>query len=104
MILSIVGARPQFIKAAVVSRGFAAAGIEERIVHTGQHYDDTMSGRFLRELGIDNIIANLDCGSGSHAKQTAHMMIGLEEVMLEHARRIKAVLVYGDTNSSIAAA
>ena len=61
---SVVGARPQFIKAAVVSRGFAAADIEERIVHTGQHYDDTMSGRFLRELGIDNIITNLACGSG----------------------------------------
>jgi UDP-N-acetylglucosamine 2-epimerase len=104
LILSVVGARPQFIKAAVVSRGFAAAGIEERIVHTGQHYDDAMSGRFLRELGIDNVIANLGCGSGSHANQTARMMTALEEIMLEHARRVRAVLVYGDTNSSIAAA
>ena len=104
MILSVVGARPQFIKAAVVSRGFAASGIDERIVHTGQHYDDAMSGRFLRELGIDNIIANLTCGSGSHAKQTAQMMTALEEVMMAHAGSIEAVLVYGDTNSSIAAA
>lgn len=104
MIISVVGARPQFIKAAVVSRGFSAAGIEEWIVHTGQHYDDAMSGRFLRELGINNVFANLACGSGSHAKQTAQMLIGLEEIMLEHARRIKAVLVYGDTNSSVAAA
>jgi UDP-N-acetylglucosamine 2-epimerase len=104
LIISVVGARPQFIKAAAVSRGFAAAGIEERIVHTGQHYDDAMSGRFLRELGIHNMIANLDCGSASHATQTAQMMTGLEAIMLEHARTIRAVLVYGDTNSSIAAA
>jgi UDP-N-acetylglucosamine 2-epimerase len=63
-----------------------------------------MSGRFLRELGIDNIIANLACGSGSHANQTAQMMTGLEKLMLLNAQHIKAVLVYGDTNSSIAAA
>jgi len=104
LILSVVGARPQFIKAAVVGRAFAAAGIREAIIHTGQHYDDAMSGQFLRELSIDNVIENLQCGSGSHATQTAQMMTGLERVMLEHARAIRAVLVYGDTNSSIAAA
>ncbi len=102
--LSVVGARPQFIKAAVVTRAFAAAGLEERIVHTGQHYDDAMSGRFLRELGIDNVVANLECGSGSHAKQTAQMMIGIEDVMRGYEGCVRAVLVYGDTNSSIAAA
>jgi UDP-GlcNAc3NAcA epimerase len=104
MILSVIGARPQFIKAAVVSRALAAAGIAEAVVHTGQHYDDAMSGRFLRELKIDNIIANLNCGSGSHATQTAEMMVALEKLMIEHADEIRAVLVYGDTNSSIAAA
>lgn len=104
MILSVVGARPQFIKAAVVSRAFATAGIREEIVHTGQHYDDAMSGRFLRELSIDNVIANLQCGSGSHATQTAQMMMGLETIIVERAKSVRAVLVYGDTNSSIAAA
>jgi UDP-N-acetylglucosamine 2-epimerase len=104
MILSVIGARPQFIKAAVVSRALAAAGIAESVVHTGQHYDDAMSGRFLRELKIDNIIANLNCGSGSHATQTAEMMVALEKLMIAHAAEIRAVLVYGDTNSSIAAA
>lgn len=104
MILSVVGARPQFVKAAVVSRAFAAVGVDERIVHTGQHYDDAMSGRFLRELSIDNVIASLDCGSGSHAVQTATMMIAIEKVLLEHRTAIRAVLVYGDTNTSIAAA
>lgn len=104
LILSVVGARPQFIKAAVVSRGLKATGIEEAIVHTGQHYDDVLSGRLLRELGINNIISNLDCRSGTHAVQTAQMMVGLESVMIQHADRVRAVLVYGDTNSSIAAA
>ncbi len=104
MILSVVGARPQFIKAAIVSRALAAAGIPEQIIHTGQHYDDAMSGQFLRELSIDNVIANLQCGSGSHATQTAQMMTALESVMLKYAATTRAALVYGDTNSSIAAA
>lgn len=104
MILTIIGARPQFIKAAVVSRALSAAGIAESVVHTGQHYDDAMSGRFLRELKIENIIDNLNCGSGSHATQTAEMMVALESLMIAHAAEIRAVLVYGDTNSSIAAA
>lgn len=104
MILSVIGARPQFIKAAVVSRAFAAEGVRESIVHTGQHYDDAMSGRFLRELGISNVIANLGCGSGTHAIQTAQMMVGIENLMAERSSSINAVLVYGDTNSSIAAA
>ncbi len=103
-ILSVIGARPQFIKAAVVSRALKNAGIVERIVHTGQHYDDAMSGRFLRELAIDNIVLNLNCGSGTHAQQTSQMMVGLESAILEHRDSIRAVLVYGDTNSSIAAA
>ncbi len=104
MILSVIGARPQFIKAAAVSRAFAKEGVEEAIIHTGQHYDDAMSGRFLRELGIEHVIANLGCGSGSHAVQTSQMMIGLERQMLAKSDEIDAVLVYGDTNSSLAAA
>jgi UDP-GlcNAc3NAcA epimerase len=103
-IFSVIGARPQFVKAAAVSRGLTEAGIDEQIVHTGQHYDDAMSGRFLRELSINNIVLNLNCGSGTHAQQTAQMMVGLESAMLQHQSKIRAVLVYGDTNSSIAAA
>lgn len=87
-----------------MSRAFAAAGIGESIVHTGQHYDEEMSGRFLQQLSIDNVTANLSCGSGTHARQTAQMMIGLENIMLERANKARAVVVYGDTNSSIAAA
>lgn len=104
MIVSIVGARPQFIKAAVVSRALAAAGLTERIVHTGQHYDDAMSGAFLRELDIRNIAAQLRCGSGSHAVQTATMMVEIEKYLLGLPDPPQCVLVYGDTNSTIAGA
>lgn len=103
MILSVVGARPQFIKAAVVSRAFSAIGVKECLVHTGQHYDEAMSGRILTELGINNLSANLKCGSGSQAVQTAEIMVRFEKLILETGG-ITAVLVYGDTNSSIAAA
>lgn len=104
MIISIVGARPQFIKAAVVSRALAAAGLTEEIVHTGQHYDDAMSGAFLRDLEIRNIAAQLRCGSGSHAVQTAAMLVEIERFILNLTDRPDCVLVYGDTNSTIAGA
>lgn len=102
IISTVVGARPQFIKAAVVSHAFQRAGITERIVHTGQHYDADMSDVFFGELDIPAPAENLDVGSGSHAGQTAAMMIGLERVWLNE--RPDIVLVYGDTNSTLAAA
>lgn len=102
-IVSVVGARPQFVKAGVVSRALKRVGLTEVVVHTGQHYDDAMSGRFLRELGIANIAANLSVGSGSHAVQTARTMTGLESFLEGLHTRPRAVLVYGDTNSTIGA-
>ena len=102
-ICSIVGARPQFVKAAVVSRALAGAGISEDLVHTGQHYDWEMSESFFSELKLRPPIVNLGVGSESHAVQTAKMMTGLEDVLLERTD-ISAVLVYGDTNSTVAGA
>ena len=100
-IMSVVGARPQFIKAAPVSRVLRRTH-EEVLVHTGQHYDDNMSDVFFRELEIPEPDINLGVGSGPHGAQTAGMMTGIEKVALD----IKPdwVLVYGDTNSTVAAA
>ncbi len=102
-IVSVVGARPQFIKAAVVSHALRTIGISERIVHTGQHYDTAMSEVFFEELGIPEPSANLNVGSASHAVQTGSMMVRFEEYLLR--RHLPDwILVYGDTNSTIAAA
>src|SRR3954471_13065378 len=101
-VLTVVGARPQFIKAAPVSRALLAGGHRELLVHTGQHYDASMSQRFFEELGIPEPTANLGVGSGSHAIQTAEMLKGLEPIMLRE--RPDWVLIYGDTNSTLAAA
>lgn len=99
----MVGARPQFIKAAAVSRALkAAGGLEEILLHTGQHYDDNMSDVFFRELGIPRPQRNLGIGSGSHAVQTGRMLEGIEQAILEE--RPDWVLVFGDTNSTLAAA
>lgn len=104
-ILTIVGARPQFIKAAAIShtiRDKYADVIGEDILHTGQHYDDAMSAQFFRELDIPQPRYNLGVGSGHHGAQTALMLSGIEEVLLnEH---YDGVLVYGDTNSTLAGA
>jgi UDP-GlcNAc3NAcA epimerase len=102
-ILTVVGARPQFIKAAAVSRVLRAApGVQEILLHTGQHYDANMSSVFFEELGIPAPEYNLGVGSGSHAVQTAQMLAGIEEVLIkEHPDR---VMVYGDTNSTLAGA
>jgi UDP-N-acetylglucosamine 2-epimerase (non-hydrolysing) len=99
-IVSVVGARPQFIKLFPISRAIPSA-IEHEIVHTGQHYDELMSQVFFDELAIPRPIINLEVGSGSHAQQTAAMMIGLEKAFSETKPDI--VLVYGDTNSTLAA-
>ena len=102
-VLSVIGARPQFVKAAVVSHAIRGMGIKEILVHTGQHYDERMSQVFFDELGIPRPDVNLDVGSGSHAVQTGGMMTALESLIVE-GKRPDWVLVYGDTNSTIAAA
>ena len=101
-VMSVVGARPQFVKAAVVSRALRAGDICEVLVHTGQHYDDRMSAAFFRDLEMRAPDVSLDIGSGSHGEQTGRMLGAIEQVML--AERPDRVLVYGDTNTTIAAA
>lgn len=102
-ILTVIGARPQFIKAAAVSRLLRAApGTSEILVHTGQHYDGNMSDVFFRELGIPAPDHHLGVGSGSHGTMTGRMLETIEAVVL--AERPDAVLVYGDTNSTLAGA
>jgi len=101
-ILSVVGARPQFVKAAPVGRALARAEIEEVLLHTGQHYDAGMSDVFFEELGLARPRYNLGFGSGSHASQTAAMLTGIERVIEEE--QPSGVLIYGDTNSTLAAA
>lgn len=104
-ILTIIGARPQIIKAAAISRAISSKfsdQLQEDLLHTGQHYDENMSEVFFKEMGIPQPTYKLNVGSGSHGAQTATMMKGIEEVLLE--RKHDAVLVYGDTNSTIAGA
>src|SRR4051812_11898799 len=101
-IVSVVGARPQFVKAAPVGRALEGAGISEILVHTGQHYDPSMSDVFFDELGIRKPDYNLGVGSGSHATQTAAMLTGIEEVLLKE--QPDGLLIYGDTNSTLAGA
>src|SRR5712691_725543 len=101
-IVSVVGARPQFVKAAPVGRALQRAGISEVLLHTGQHYDYGMSDVFFQELGIREPDYNLGVGSGSHAAQTAAMLTGIEDVLLRE--RPRWVLIYGDTNSTLAGA
>ena len=81
-ILTVVGARPQFIKAAPVGRALRLAGVHEVLLHTGQHYDHLMSEVFFEELGISEPDYNLGVGSGTHAAQTAAMLTGIESVLL----------------------
>jgi UDP-GlcNAc3NAcA epimerase len=102
-IISIVGARPQFIKAAAVSAALASTpGVTERLLHTGQHFDDNMSDVFFRELGIPLPSWNLGLGGGSHGAMTGAQLAGIEQVLLDE--RPDAVLLYGDTNSTLAGA
>ena len=110
-ILTIIGARPQIIKAAAISRAVRehfADQIEEKILHTGQHYDDNMSEVFFRELGIPEPDYNLHVGSGSHGIQTARIIEGIESVLMAErgaqGKPFDGVIVYGDTNSTLAAA
>ena len=102
-IISIVGARPQFVKAAAVSRALAAVpGLSEMIVHTGQHFDPNMSEIFFRELDIPEPDYHLEIHGGGHGAMTGRMLEALEPIAL--AERPDAVLVYGDTNSTMAGA
>lgn len=117
-LLSIIGARPQIIKAAAISRAVRtqfAGQIEEHILHTGQHYDDNMSEVFFRELGIPEPDYNLHVGSGSHAEQTGEMLKGIEKVLqgepignsrleIGDVKPFDGVILYGDTNSTLAGA
>lgn len=102
-VLTIVGARPQFIKAAAISRAFAAhTDIEEKIIHTGQHYDANMSDVFFDGLGIPAPAHRLHLGSLTHGQMTGRMIEALEAIFLEE--KPDAVLIYGDTNSTLAGA
>jgi UDP-N-acetylglucosamine 2-epimerase (non-hydrolysing) len=101
-ILTIVGARPNFMKAAPIHRAYEQAGVPHELIHTGQHYDDAMSKVFFDDLGMPKPSVYLGVGSASHAVQTATVMIGLEKVFLEKKPRM--VLVVGDVNSTMAAA
>jgi UDP-GlcNAc3NAcA epimerase len=104
-IITVIGARPQIIKAAAISRAIKnnfSDKILEVIVHTGQHYDENMSQIFFEELEIPFPNYNLNVGSGSHGEQTAKMLEGLENIYVQE--KPDAVIVYGDTNSTIAAA
>jgi UDP-GlcNAc3NAcA epimerase len=101
-IVTVLGARPHFIKAAPVCRALAKAGLAEVMVHTGQHYDAAMSDVFFEELGLPKPAYNLGIGSGSHGEQTGRMLPAVEAVLLKEKPSV--VLVYGDTNSSLAGA
>ena len=103
-IITVVGARPQIIKAAALSRVIndKFPQIEELILHTGQHYDQNMSDVFFEELNIPKPSINLNVGSSSHGKQTALMIEKIEQVLLE--KNVDAIVVYGDTNSTLASA
>jgi UDP-N-acetylglucosamine 2-epimerase (non-hydrolysing) len=101
LIFTVVGARPNFMKAAPVHAAFTRAGVAHEIIHTGQHYDEAMCRVFFDELGMPRPVIDLEVGSGSHAEQTAAVMVGLERFFLE--RRPRAVLVVGDVNSTLAA-
>lgn len=101
-ITTIIGARPQFIKAAAVSRAFSQKGLEEKILHTGQHHDANMSDIFFSELEIPKPHFHLGISGGSHGEMTGKMLVEIEKVFLRDKPDI--VLVYGDTNSTLAGA
>src|SRR5262245_6632975 len=101
-ITHVLGARPNMMKAAPVIAALRELGVDQRVVHTGQHYDELLSDVFIRELGLPVPDVNLGVGSGSHAQQTAAAMVGLEEELTE--RRPELVVVYGDVNSTLAGA
>ena len=102
-IVTVVGARPQFVKAAPLRRALMDAGIRETLVHTGQHYDPEMSAVFFEELGLPDPDANLGTGSGTHAVQTGETMMRLEALLMQGPLP-DWLMVYGDTNGTLAGA
>ncbi|HEY6913517.1 MAG TPA: UDP-N-acetylglucosamine 2-epimerase, partial [Paludibacter sp.] len=101
-IITIVGARPQFVKAATLSRQFQLLGVQELIVHTGQHFDANMSQVFFEEMEIPKPAYNLEIHGLTHGAMTGRMLEGIEEILLKE--KPDGVLVYGDTNSTLAGA
>lgn len=101
-IITVVGARPQFVKAATLSRQFQLLGIEEKIIHTGQHFDANMSDVFFQEMEIPKPAFHLDIHSLSHGAMTGRMLEGIEDILLKE--KPDHLLVYGDTNSTLAGA
>ena len=101
-ITHVLGARPNFMKAAPVIRALAALGHDQRVVHTGQHYDERMSEVFFVQLGLPRPDVNLGVGSGSHARQTAEVLTGMEREFTENSPAL--AVVYGDVNSTVGAA
>ena len=101
-LVTVIGARPQFIKAAAVSEVARSSGVTEALVHTGQHYDENMSDVFFEELQIPKPAYHLGVGSGTHGAQTGRMLGAIEQVLM--AEMPDWVLVYGDTNSTLAGA
>jgi UDP-N-acetylglucosamine 2-epimerase (non-hydrolysing) len=102
LVAHIVGARPNFMKAAPVIHALARHGVAQQVVHTGQHYDKAMSEVFFEDLGLPEPDLNLGVGSGSHAEQTAALLLGLERTLADLSPAL--VVVYGDVNSTLAAA
>jgi len=100
--VTIIGARPQFVKASVVSKALREAGHTEILVNTGQHYDDNMAKIFFEEMAIPRSDYDLGVGSGTHAQQTAASMIGIEEILIKEQPDF--LIVYGDTNATVAGA
>ena len=101
-VVSVVGARPQFVKLAPIARALRKTGlVDHRIIHTGQHYDDQMSAVFFNELDIPEPDVDLGVGSASHGIQTAGMLVKIEQYLLQNTPSV--VVVYGDTNSTLAA-
>ena len=107
-IVTIVGARPQFVKAAMVSRAILEYNknndtrYEELLLHTGQHYDTNMSDIFFKSMGIPQPVWQLQCGNGTHGEMTGRMLIEIEKILQDTLPDY--VLVYGDTNSTLAGA
>lgn len=101
LVVHILGARPNFVKAAPVVRALDDLGVRQQVIHTGQHYDALMSDVFFADLGLPEPVVNLGVGSGSHAVQTAALLPGLEQAITD--RQPALVIVYGDVNSTLAA-
>jgi UDP-N-acetylglucosamine 2-epimerase (non-hydrolysing) len=101
-IVSVVGARPQFVKVAPIHRELSSRGIEHSIIHSGQHYDDSMSATFFADLGLPEPAINLGAGSGKHADQTAAIIARLDGALMQLHPDV--VVIYGDTNTTLAAA